>query len=1170
VNIFEPLEKAFRLERVCEVSATPRPQLQSRRRFVKSLVFNATLCLGALFLFSVCGWSSGPAPVSTEAARENNTGVALMNQQLLAKALIHFQAAHKSDPSSIIPVLNKGLALIYLGRLPEANATLETASVSDPSNPRVWYSLGLARLDAGNQDKALAAFQRSAQIDPTNPDSHYYIASIELAKNDYTNALEDFRKAIDLSPLHASAQYGLARALQRAGMTAESRTHLQRFQEITQNKVGILFSPSYGEQGGYAIAQDMLAAPPAAGPMVPVKFVPQPHAPPTGKAETAGACIFDVEGNGRKAIVALGSGENAIHVYRITAAGSTEEISVQQTGLAIAGQGIACAVGDYDNDGLPDLAVAMKDRVEIFHNLGHGKFANTTAELGIRPLNRPAGLTFVDFDHDGDLDLFVTGAPSSGGPGPNVLWRNNGNSTFTEWSVPTALAGTAETTSATLSDINNDRAVDLVVAGNEPAPAIYQNQREGAFKRVSLYDDATLGATRGVLAFDFNKDGWMDVAVTHDGAPGVTLWKNIEGKRFERTSLPTSGIIGAWGLTAIDVDNDGWIDLAALLEDQHGTRLHVFRNLGPRGFEDISESIGVAALDLTGARTLLAADVDGDGAADLVIARGNEPPIVLRNVGASRNHSLRITLTGLADNRMALGTKVEVFVDGSFQKFEIAGASGYLGQDPAEIIAGLGQHDHADVLRMTWPTGVPQDEIDVSAAKPVAMTEIDRRGSSCPVLFAWDGKKYQFVSDVIGAAVVGHWISPTARNEADSDEWVKVDGSMLRSHRGTLSLRFGEPMEEVNYIDQLRLVAVDHPENTEVYPDERFLSERPFATGSAVLASAQRHVPAGAWGDHGEDVLSLLTHRDHEYVRDFELLSYAGFTKDHVLTLDLGAWSPERPLRLFLSGFIEYFTANSMYAAWQAGLAPQAPLVEAQLPDGSWKTIIDDMGFPAGLPRTIAVDLTGKLPPQTTRIRIRTNLQIYWDQVVVDNEAYAPQSIRQTELSLAFASLAFRGYPKQIEGKTPGDLTYDYQAISASGPFHWQRGNYTNYGAVTPLLQSKDDQFVIFGSGEEIDAEFSDAALPTLPPHWKRDYFFYADGFVKDMDFYEALPFTVSQMPFHGMSRYPYLSNEHYPETGTNLDYQLDWNDRFETGDRTQLFQLHYVPTASKPISPTP
>ncbi len=169
-----------------------------------------------------------------------------------------------------------------------------------------------------------------------------------------------------------------------------------------------------------------------------------------------------------------------------------------------------------------------------------------------------------------------------------------------------------------------------------------------------------------------------------------------------------------------------------------------------------------------------------------------------------------------------------------------------------------------------------------------------------------------------------------------------------------------------------------------------------------------------------------------------------------------------------------------MYAAWQANLEPMPPYVEAQLPDGSWKRVIDDMGFPAGLPRTIVVDLTGKLPPGTRRIRLTTNLQIYWDQALIDNGPEAPQLIHQTELPLASAQLAFRGYPEQIDGKTPGDLTYNYQHISQTGPFTRSRGSYTRYGEVTPLLKSVDESFVIFGSGEDIDVEFSTASLPPL------------------------------------------------------------------------------------------
>jgi hypothetical protein len=118
---------------------------------------------------------------------------------------------------------------------------------------------------------------------------------------------------------------------------------------------------------------------------------------------------------------------------------------------------------------------------------------------------------------------------------------------------------------------------------------------------------------------------------------------------------------------------------------------------------------------------------------------------------------------------------------------------------------------------------------------------------------------------------------------------------------------------------------------------------------------------------------------------------------------------------------------------------------------------------------------------------------------------------------------------------------------------------------VTALLTRQDDEYVIFGSGEEIDAEFGESALPALPSHWKRDYFFYAEGFVKDMDFYEATPFTVAQLPFHRMSSYPYPHSEHFPESTRSMDYQLNWNDRFESGNRIQNYQFHYVPAQTEP-----
>ena len=286
------------------------------------------------------------------------------------------------------------------------------------------------------------------------------------------------------------------------------------------------------------------------------------------------------------------------------------------------------------------------------------------------------------------------------------------------------------------------------------------------------------------------------------------------------------------------------------------------------------------------------------------------------------------------------------------------------------------------------------------------------------------------------------------------------------------------------------------------------------------------------------------------------------------MTLDLGPLDAQSPLKLLMTGYVNYFSATSLYGAWQAGVKPISPYVEAQLPDGTWKRIADDVGFPAGLERTIVVDLTGKLPAATHKIRLVTNLEIYWDQVLVDNNAEA--QARSTEMPLALATLRFRGYPKQIDLPSNGDLDYDYDRVSLTGPYQHQRGNYTRFGDVTSLVKGIDDRYAIFGSGEEIAAEFDVANLPALPAGWKRDYFFYANGYVKDMDWWDASPFTVSQLPFHGMSKYPYSEKEKFPDDAGALDYQLNWNDRWDSGEPVRSYHFNFQTLHSTPAEDAP
>ena len=1127
---------------------------------------------------------------STEAARLNNLGAAYMNQQLFEKGLKAFQDAAALDPKLEIARLNQGIALLNLTRIDPAKQSLEEAVKRDPNDPHAWFNLGLLYKNSDNPQGAVHAFRHVTEIDPNDADTWYFLGAAYAQVKQYPQAIDAFQHALKLNPLHASAEFGLARAYQQSGEAAKARENLQKFQHITQAKLGSPIGLAYGDQGKYSLVEESPAVTQRVLPQIPVKFVDvtlkaglgTKVAPPIRNDAASslgpGACFLDYDNDGKIDVFLPDSGtQGGMSLYHNVGNGRFEDVT-KQAGLDPVAHAIACTVGDYDNDGFADLAVSSSGRVGLLHNERNGTFKDVTEATGIKSGHSNLGLTFVDYDHDGDLDLYLTNVLhdedsrmiEGDETQSTAMWRNNADGTFTNVTAQLGLDSRIDGVAAIGTDYNNDRAVDLIVGQAIFPPKIYENPREGKFLQLELWPKDA-GIAVGLAVSDFNHDGWMDLALTQlQGLlfPAVTLWRNNHGKSFESVPLPPTKWSRAYGLAAFDYDNDGWVDLVAVGETKdHKGEVRLFRNLGPDGFKDVTADVGLDKIQLEDPRAIITGDFDNDGATDLLITQNHGPAVLLKNEGGNKNNWLRLALKGLADNKSAIGTKVEIFSDGIRQKFEIYGSNGYLGQNSPYLTVGLGQAKQADVVRMLWPSGVLQDEIEVAGNKEHSFLEMDRRGSSCPTLFAWDGEKYQLVADMLGDGVVGHWVGPGQRNIPRPTEYVKIDRNMLHekddSHfsrnRGEVghpvfSFRFMEPLEEVVYLDKVGLLAVDHPADFDVFPNEYFASNPPFPEFKLVFSRDARP-PAGAWDEHGHNVLpDILAHR---YFGDFEMTSFKGFAKLHSLELDLGDPYRGGPLWLLMHGEIEYFTATGMYAADQAGIQGIAPYVEVLGPDGRWKKVIDDLGFPAGGARTMIADLSGKLRVGTKRIRITTNLQIYWDNILISRTPQN-QKARLTSVPLTRADLRFHGFPLKTEGDPPGNVKYVYEEASATGPYTRPVGAYTRYGDVRPLLSSFDDRFVVFGSGDEVALDFDPSKLPPTPKGWVRDYFFVANGYEKDMDFYAAQGDTVDPLPFRSMGTYPYGAGKSFPLDEAHLNDLLNYDTRHLSGNEPRGYSFNY------------
>ncbi|MCI0744099.1 MAG: FG-GAP-like repeat-containing protein [Verrucomicrobia subdivision 3 bacterium] len=1065
-----------------------------------------TLLLGAVLL-TACKKSEAP----DDFTKLTNTGRNYYEQGQLDKAVAALEKAAQLRPEHPDTHLNLANAYLRANQPEKALARAQEALKLDRNSGAGHFLSGCALLRLGQAAEALKALQQAKDIDRTVNAVSFQLGRAHQQVGNFEDAAAQFQEVVQFEPNHPAAHYNLSQVLLRLGRNEAAQQALAQHQQITAGKGGQITDPAVFEKCQYTQIQApfQLEQPDPTG--IAVTFADATTAAfGNAAAQYSGPVgVIDLEHDGRHSIFVIESNafrlllnSNGVFQPHESSMPVTPDSKYSRT-----------LVADLNNDRYDDVVMLGSKGSHVFRLATNGGITDVSRFSRATQFSAEDGL-LADIDFSAKLDLVVIR------PGTNDVrvLRNlgnpqlQGNPYFTDGTtnsgVPMALTGARRLLA---EDWDGDELDDLIITREAQPPLVLIKQRGGPFAETN----ANLPSGTIIASGDLNNDLRHDLAIV-SGSEIVCVFNGL----IERRAIPI-GASKAVALHTIDYDNDGWLDLVLV-----GDGVRIWRNAGKAGFQDKTAALGLDKLKLS-AISVAAADFDRDGDTDLLLARDGGGLQLLSNQGGSANGQIKLHLVGHKANASGIGVRVGVASGG-------IRLSRRVGTLPVEI--GVGPREELEALTAHFVANVNYADFKVEPRTVVTIDELTIPEGSCPYLYAWDGKRFRFVTDLLGAAPAGLPVAEGRYIESDPEEFVWIGNEQLFAPRdGQYVVQISEELREVLYLDEAKLVVVDHPPDTEVHPTSKLLPGKPFRPHELVTLQNRRSL-VRATNHLGTDVTELLQSVDHRRVSPTKLRppQLRGLAEPHSVTLDFGPLPVEKALVLALTGWLRFGGGTANVAASHDPTLPfPFPVLEAELPNGQWQPVPVVAGAPAGKTKTILIDIAGKLPSGSRRLRLGAAFEIHWDRIALF-EKRDNADTRITYLAPDTADLHWRGFSEYQDLPWHFPLTPDYDRVYSKAKWTITPAGWcTRYGDVSELIARRDNGLALLNGGDELTLTFDAKRLPEMPNGFNRNFFLWSVGWDKDADFHCARGAEVEPLPWHGMDDQLY-GREPRPEFPTD------------------------------------